>query len=158
MKFSYCSVAVLIFLAAGFIITVGCGGRKMPDGMPALRSCKLTFTQENVPLADATVFLRSVSPDFKWSVSGMTDDKGVVNVSTEGFYPGVPEGTYKVVVTKTVELENGYYSVIEKQYEDVKTTPLDLEITAKGNDKTFDLGKSVETFLRKKKSEKENGK
>jgi len=99
------------------------------------------------------VILRSTSPDFKWNVSGKTDEKGVAAINTDGFYPGVPEGTYKVVVTKIVEKETSFVSPVEKQYDSETTTPLEIEITAKNNDKTFELGQPVEVFISKKRKD-----
>jgi len=139
-----------VFLVCCTIFSAGCGGsgqRAKPKDMPPLFPCTLTFTQEEVPLAEASVILHS---DSKWAVSGKTDEKGEVKLVTNGFYNGAPAGTYKITVTKFIVVEDETTGatikrtdVIGKQFQSAQTTPFEIEIGKGGNDKAFDVGKAV---------------
>lgn len=144
-------IVVIMSFAVLLILHTGCGGRKKPDGMPALYPCKLTFTQENAPLTDALVTFHSSEPGFQWTITGKTDPTGAVQFNTDGFYAGVPEGKYKITVNKTGETATHYVNVVDKKFDSVATTTLDIEIKKKGNDQTFDVGKAAETVISRKK-------
>jgi hypothetical protein len=133
---------------------IGCGGVKTPDGMPELFPCEIIVTQEGQPLADAIVTVQSV--DSSWNATGGTDGNGKAVLFTQGKYPGVPAGKYKVIINKTVAekepstfegkpatVEIGYY-FIEEKYRDAQTSPLEIEITSTG-ERSFhlDAGKTV---------------
>ena len=140
----------LSILLGCVLLFAGCGGsgqRAKPKDLPNLYPCVLTFTQEGVPLAEANIILHS---DSKWSVGGLTNDKGEVNLVTNGFYDGVPEGTYKITVHKIVAVMNEttdnvakQTDVIENNYKMETTTPLEITIGKSDNNKTFDAGKAV---------------
>lgn len=154
----------IFFLSVLMLSLVGCGGVKKPAGMPALHPTTLTLTQEGTPLAGATVTLVSQNKAVsQWQSGGATDAKGVIRIKTSGF-DGAPEGTFKVVVTKT-ETEGTAtvtqssdeagakpsvsgggqksYEVVEKEYRSAVTTKLTLEVKAGKNAETFDVGKAV---------------
>ena len=87
----------ICLLSFGFVW--GCGP-KLPDGMPKLYPVTLKVTQEGTPLEGATVVLAGGAD--VWTATGITDAQGLTILHTEGRYPGVPEGTFKVSVTKTI--------------------------------------------------------
>jgi hypothetical protein len=130
----------------------GCNSRQQPDDLPPLRSCLLVVTQNNVPLAGADIALISDQMDFKWNVGGTTDEKGRLIVKTNGFYSGVPEGTYKITIQKrgTKPAKAGYYYIVsnvDKQYHSPDSTPLTININRNGNNRTIDVGESTEVIL-----------
>ncbi len=165
----YPLIAVFVFYT---LIMIGCNsGKKLPEGMPPLKPCELTFTQGGSPLQDAIV---SLYPDTGTSqqliFGGKTDATGKAVIFTNGKYEGVPEGGYKIVVSKKETEESkfgppltsddpGYdewiakaskeqlstFSFVEKQYTDFKSTP--LKISVPGDVTTFDAGKAVKIKL-----------
>lgn len=91
-----------IFLCAFafvFLVTFGCGS-DLPKGMPKLQPVKVTVTYDNgKPLANAMVtFLNTDNTLLRWNSTGTTGNDGVATLNTQGSYPGVPMGTYKVVI------------------------------------------------------------
>lgn len=127
----------------------------------------LTITQEGVPLADALVSL--VDPNIPFSVGGTTDTNGTVVLYTHGKHKGAPLGKYKVCLVKTEsdpvppapsmsapEFEAYQkerqknppktYSLVEKQYTQTETTPLELDISG-AMTKTLDAGKAIKDVL-----------
>ncbi|MDO5553264.1 MAG: hypothetical protein Q4G68_05845 [Planctomycetia bacterium] len=98
------SNAVILFTS--LLICSGCGNLNQPEGFPKTASFTLTVTKGGTPLADAdvTLFLESGANII---VGGKTDANGVANLTTvQGSYRevGVPEGTFKVVVNKAVDV------------------------------------------------------
>ncbi|MDR1270918.1 MAG: carboxypeptidase-like regulatory domain-containing protein [Planctomycetaceae bacterium] len=69
-------------------------------GMPKRYPASLTVIQDGKPLADAQVVLINIDPNSNWSGGGNTDKNGVVQLRTLGQFNGIPEGTYKVGVSK----------------------------------------------------------
>ena len=153
----------ILFSCALILLFVGCGGDGRPDGMPALHATALTFTQGNTPLADASVTL---SPDdaslSQWSIGGVTNNRGVVTIQTNGFN-GAPAGTFRITVNKTetegeaaprtepvdndapfVETSNiRSFQVVAAEHRSLATTQLTVEITPGRNAQTIDLGPAV---------------
>jgi len=161
---------LLLLISISLSCLVGCRfGRERPKDMPRLYPVRLTIIQEGVPLEEATVTLRSKIPGFRWSVSGITDSKGEVELVTNGFFPGVPEGEYKILVEKTIRIgppnpdlrempadelerskifrkiakESKIMIVVDPQYKNEASTPLEIGITKSNNGQTFDVGKPV---------------
>ena len=135
-----------LFFAALF---VGCGAKDdgKPADMPPLFPATLTFTQEGAALDGATIILHS---DSKWSVRGRTDNQGKVQLSTNGYYDGVPEGSYKITVQKiagTLDPATGELvrqtDVIDPALQRPETTTLEIDIVKGNNDKAFDVGKAA---------------
>jgi len=131
------------------ILFAGCGGggRAKPKDMPPLYQGTLTFVQDGVPLDEASIILHS---DSKWSVGGKTNEKGALKLTTNGYYDGAPEGTYKITVRKIVAVVNEATGtvtkktdVIENQFKRENTTPLEVEIGKKDNNQTIEVGKAV---------------
>ncbi len=151
------SAALASLLIAAVALSFGCS-RKTPDGMPKLVDCQVTVTQGNAPLADATVSFSA--DDMKWSISGTTDASGVAKIYTHGDYPGCPEGTFKVTVSKTVVEDNAEeitsasqmitsvaYECVDKQYSSRETTPLTITVSGKTSE-TFDVGEAVHEAIK----------
>ena len=154
--FSLCLIVSLVLLA-------GCG-QKMPDGMPKLYHVTIIVTQENKPLADALVSLRSVdtAATGTWTIGGRTDTNGSVELFTEGFR-GAPLGKFKVVLIKQVTegmeaLETALnsrgdvaaaqkgvkiWSMVKEEYNNQSQTPLEVEITAGAKTLELDAGHAV---------------
>jgi hypothetical protein len=153
------------------IVTLfGCSHKSVPDGFPKLVAVTLTLTQEGAPLSGAIVTL--IDPNVQFSVGGTTDDKGAVVLYTHGKHKGAPLGKYKVRIVKTEsdpsppglstpstfsgpefeawQKENANrpqpktYTLVEKQYTQAETTPLELEING-AMTQTLDVGKAVKT-------------
>lgn len=159
---SMMSLPAFVFL----LVVTGCGGgTPRPEGMPALHPTTLSFTQNNAPLVGATVTLYPQASEMqRWGAGGITNEQGSVVFYTLGQYPGVPAGQYKIVVNKTdrdpttfvgefteerqdeyekAEAKRKSYRLVERDYSDPAKTPLEIEITAGKNEKTFDVGKAV---------------
>jgi hypothetical protein len=137
--------------------------------LPKLTPCTLTFTQEGQPLDGAMVTLNPTDSS-KWYPSGITNEKGSVELYTNGKYKGAPQGNYKAVVKKVYtepsklgtpieEGSPGYeewqqkvakekrhsWSVVEKKFTDVNTTTLEVVIPATTT--VFDLGKPAKDIF-----------
>ncbi|MDR1268731.1 MAG: hypothetical protein LBK82_04335 [Planctomycetaceae bacterium] len=148
------------FIFCLIVILSGCGDSSRPQDLPDLQPCTLTFTQNDQELSDAFVMFYPVdSGNTKWVIAGNTDTNGNVVLKTHGKFPGVPVGEYKIVVTKTEQVQDeqqtsggknkipspkvDIYYLIDKVYTDVSTTPLTINIKNGKNIQTFDLGKPI---------------
>jgi hypothetical protein len=89
---------LIAFLLLCFV--AGCGGERLPPGMPKLYPAAITVTQDGKPLEGANIVLFNIDSDAKWSAGGVTDQDGVLKLRTMGRYAGAPAGTYKVSVSK----------------------------------------------------------
>ncbi|MDR3108453.1 MAG: hypothetical protein LBU65_02025 [Planctomycetaceae bacterium] len=147
------------------IVTVaGCGGPLKPDGFPPLYPVSLVVTQDGKPSKKMTVQLISTDPSSTWAIGGQTDDNGKAKIVTHGQFDGVPLGKYKVVLNK-IEMVNfdeymaakerrdeaaaskidvKQFSCVEKQYNTVGTTPLEIEVTKSSKVIEIDAGPVVQ--------------
>ena len=98
-----------------FIITLlavctfsGCGKEQRPVGFPPLYPCQITIIQGEQPLEGAMVRLMSESSKSEWITSGNTNSSGLAQLVTHAKFSGAPEGTFKVLVSKT-EMEPSKY-------------------------------------------------
>jgi hypothetical protein len=146
-----------------FIFLSGCGGPPRPAGLPPLHPCTVTLKQDGKPLSGAMTIFYSSDPAFQWSSGGISDANGTVKVMTHSQFPGVPVGEYKMTVLKMERFQERppqpipggdgtimtpgspvtVYRLVEKQYSDVKTTPLLVIIKQGKNHFDFDAGKPV---------------
>lgn len=134
-----------VSLAIGLVIGIaGCQDIPKPADLPELFSVTVLVMQDSAPLSRATVLLSS--PDFRWSVGGVTDANGLAVLWTSGRYRGVPAGSYRVTVTKdeVVEKPNPHHrpevdnmpvlsrlvQTVEPRYRRPDTTSLELVISA----------------------------
>ena len=109
-------------------------------------------------MSDVSVRLVLDTPS-EWPVSSVTNDSGTAILVTYGQFPGAPEGTYKVVLSKTVyeEIEAAtdeyssaavdVYSVIAAEYTEAETTPLTMTIKRGRNTQSFELGEPVRVLV-----------
>ena len=142
---------VFLSLLLGLVMS-GCS-QKLPEGMPKLYPCTVTFVQGAEPLQDATIDLLLQEGDTKWNISATTDEEGRAVFMTHGRYKGAPEGKYKVVITKretggkTAKGFTRVYSLIDKKYTNPATTTLEVEVKEKMDDDTkIDLGAPVKKY------------
>ena len=135
----------------------GCGGQKLPDGMPKLTSVVLTVKQDGAPLEGAVVGLLPLDPaNSRWNAGGVTDKNGQAKIRTLAQYDGAVPGKYKVTVVKTfveplpeglTEAERRNYKgpppveSVHKNYAQKNTTPLDLEVGSSAVSETFEVEK-----------------
>lgn len=77
----------------------GCRKQEIPDGIPPLFPFEVVITQEGTPLADAVVIM--FSDTVPYMISGRTDAEGKAVMVTQD-HSGVPEGEFKVSVSKEV--------------------------------------------------------
>ena len=157
-------------LCAVVLFVAGCNGEKRPAGMPALHKTKLTFTQGGAPLADAKITLfADNAANTQWTSGGVTDSTGAIQLKTLGKFDGVPEGTYKITVTKTetegtaeaVEVSDNVgkkpaassggaksYYLVDSKHRSAATTDFVLEVKpGTANDKAFDLGPAFRELI-----------
>jgi len=150
--------------ALGFALTLGCGGKKKPDGLPKLVPLSVKVIQDGQPLAEASVSLVSDKQELlRWPSGGITGADGVAVITTYGF-EGAPEGSFKVVVTKS-EITGGaqtqedamkamtgeaqvegeqHFSLVADEYGSASTTPLTIDVSGSNKEiKEFDVGEAV---------------
>ena len=157
MIFSLCSLVSLVFVS-------GCGGQKLPDGMPNLYPTTITLTVDGKPFTGGLITLVPVSGTLQWQVAAPTDERGKAVIRTHGEYIGAPEGEMKVCVsairneegpTAATPRPNDYgegiawdaavlkeretFLVAGKEYGDAATTPLTMTIKKGKNEATFDV-------------------
>lgn len=125
----------------------GCHGEPVPEGLPKLFPCELTFEQEGKPLVGAVVMLTSKNKPCPWSVGGTTDENGTAIIRTHGKFVGAPEGTFIVTVNKE-ELEDlpedsnkrpMVYSLVDSQYTTSDESTLEVVVSAKTIE-NYDIG------------------
>lgn len=152
------SVLLVLFC----ILASACGSSKTPDGMPSLIQCTVIITQDGKPLHNANVSFLPEDSSSKWNASGSTDTSGKALMYTWSVHKGVAAGKYKVTVRK-VETEKlppapsgstqpsrspDSFSLIEKQYGNVESTPLMVEIAKGTKEITLDVGEPVKELLK----------
>jgi hypothetical protein len=148
----------------------GCGGTKLPDGIPKPYPVTITITQEGKGLEEVFVTLVSDDPVIgQWTASGISDSSGKAVIHTWGKYPGVVPGKYNIVLLKRevqaryknipdpkVDRE-GYeratrqypiqpkdtWDLIDPKYSDQNTTPETIEVLKKKNNRTIEVGAAV---------------
>ena len=134
----------------------GCSGELEPEGMPKRHPTVIQFTQAGQPCDGASVRLHPETPN-NWAVGGSTDASGTVELKTYGKYPGVPEGKYKIIISKNERETVGaapasmyevqqdeVYDLIDPVYSTPSGTPLSIEVKpGKNSFGPFDLGEKV---------------
>ncbi|MDR0610085.1 MAG: hypothetical protein LBG58_08250 [Planctomycetaceae bacterium] len=134
-------IVLFIFFGCHFVPAV-------PDGFPKnLYPCKLTILQNGTPLQGARVALVHQDENQKnWGISGISDTEGVVQLYTYGKWQGAPKGKFKVTIVKHLvegpENKEITYTLINEQFAEPETTPLELEIKGKTT-QTFDVGAAI---------------
>jgi hypothetical protein len=158
-----------ILFSAVTLFAFGCG-EKLPPDLPKLHPTILTVVQEGKTLDNATVQLIPKDKNSKWSATGVTDASGKVEFYTHGKYKGVPKGTYRVVVQKTLTEEPKYagqsqppegvsyekwqqmlasdkpksYNVVDLNYGSRDSSPLEITVgSGSGKEQQVDVGKAI---------------
>jgi len=144
-------------LLATILFVWGCSGQKPPPDLPKLYPIVLEFTQKKQPLADASVTIIPTGADTRWFSGGNTDSQGRLAPKTHGKYPGLAEGEYRILVSKTEadpasikrtsknEEETQYYDyyhLADPKYSGISSTPLTIKVQGKESF-TFELGAPV---------------
>ena len=88
---------------AAFVLAALFAGcfQKLPPDLPKLYPCEVQVLMKGEPLADA--FVGFAPDEGKWSAMGTTDEKGTTMLKTNFQYEGVPQGSYKIIITKIIE-------------------------------------------------------
>lgn len=139
-----------------FVLT-GCGGQKLPEGIPKLTPAVLTITQDGAPLEGAVVSLIPMDPgNSRWNAGGVTGKDGKAKIRTHAQYDGVAAGKYRVTVVKTfveplppglTEAQRRSYKgpppveYVNKKYADRLKTPLEVEVGDSPLSESFEVEK-----------------
>lgn len=153
------------YLSVIFVATIflGCSRSNLPKDIPKLYSVTIMLTQENIPLANASVFLYPTNGT-KWNAGGTTGANGKVELWTHGKYYGVSEGRYKIIVNKyevgpekpnaeRIFNKTGNYpmpdsfSFIDIKYTNLNETPLEITVAKNKRIFSFDLGPAVRVLI-----------
>lgn len=156
---------VLMIISAAAVFICGCQGEKRPRNFPPLVPCSITITQNNTPLADASVELYSKGESCPWPITGTTDAEGKAIMVTYGKYKGAPKGTFTVVVEKKqIENEEEYkkaydengrpttnkkfnvISFVDPKFRTRESSSLEIKIEGK-TEQTIDVGAPVKVVV-----------
>ena len=150
----YCAFVIFSVL---LICSAGCGPKR-PAGMPELYPCTITLTEGDKPATGVSIQLVSKGAPCEWMVGAQTDANGVAAIMTYGQYNGAPEGTFAVVLDKTVTEgvdQNAdvqkkpvkIYTMVDPKYKNAETSPLEIKIEGKKTDQKFELGPPVKKLI-----------
>jgi hypothetical protein len=142
-------------------LLTGCSSPK-PDGMPQLYPVEVTVIGEGRPIADVMVTLMPIDSNSRWASGGETNTLGVAVLKTQGVYAGAATGKYKVCISK-IEIDpivpvgpdetpppvNSYH-LIDPKFFNIETAQ-EVEVTAKKNTWTINVGKPVRKLIETKK-------
>lgn len=149
---------MFIALAAA---TAGCGVvRKKPANLPPLIPLAVTVLQQGIPVPDAFVRLLPIDASMPWSCGATTDANGVATIKTIGEFTGVPEGAYKVLITKletpkttgndplnlsvpSRRQRTESVNLIDPRYGLPNVTPLEVHVAKGSPAASFDVGPPV---------------
>ena len=170
MKLTKLLVAAPALLA--LVAAFGCGGEKLPAGMPKPQSTTITLTLDGKGLADASGTMIPADGG-QYAAVGTTDANGVAEMKTDGQFKGAVPGEYKIIVGAKDEIDYGElgppptgdpaalekwnidveksggmaqfkrYSLVSTEFTDVENTPLTITVKDGKNAETFDLGASA---------------
>ena len=157
-------------LLLGTLCFAGCGGEKVPDGMPELFDFTVVVTQDGKPLDGAMVILEDPKGKISYGVTAITDSSGKAKMTT-GQWNGAPAGEYNVAVRKDVGTESKYGNVepstdtaraqwranrkseyrpthrfVDDQFRDAATSGLTVSITGAG-EATVDVSPAVDNVI-----------
>ena len=159
---------LFVFILGLFMI--GCGGGNVPKDFPKTLPFTVTVVNAGKPIEGVNIRL-STTTSVNWTAAGVTDASGNAELQTvSGSYArkGVPEGSYKVILTKPVEIDtsvlgpvpdledvaaqtayNAKADELRKKmavevpavYSQDRTTPASIEVAKGKNQETIDVGK-----------------
>ena len=154
---------ILLILIAMVLPIAGCGGEKLPPGMPTPVPCEIVVMQEGQPLEGAMVRLLPADGG-SWDAIGRTDASGKAVVYVMDKYKGAIPGKYKVIVNKIEQDDPGpvlsteeyqalvaqgrntsvaSFYLVEEQYRNSSKTTLEIEVVKGTPVYTVDIGKAV---------------
>ena len=154
------NLQIFFVLTAVLLPLTGCGGTKLPPGMPPPVPCEVVVTQEGTPLEGAVVKLQPVD-NSDWVAVGRTDESGKAVVYTMDQYKGAVAGKYRVIVSKTETEEaktvlsaaeaeaKGHdtslasFYLVDTKYGMASSTTLEIEVVKGTPSYTVDVGKAV---------------
>jgi hypothetical protein len=141
----------LFILTISFLLLsmIGCGGKSRPENMPALQPCTVKVVMAGTPVEGAIV---SFSPESgQWFGNAITDSTGTAKILTQGKFAGIPQGTYKILISKSVssnpnwirqseeEQEPPTIHHIDLKFSDTVKTPLSCEVKEGNNHFDFEV-------------------
>lgn len=100
-------ISLFATLLLGVACWVGCGGEKIPDGMPELFDFTVIVMQDGKPVDGAMVIMEDPMSKIPYGVTAIAGSDGKAKLTT-GQFKGAPAGEYNVAVTKDVETESQY--------------------------------------------------
>lgn len=119
---------------------IGCQ-QDLPSDLPKLYSCKVTVSIDGTPTEGVAVTF-SPSDGAKWPAMGTTGPDGSVSLTTNGRFPGVAAGQYKIILYKdSVEVVGETVKetlLIGQSYTSAATTPLEYTMETKASTVEFD--------------------
>jgi len=158
---------VLSVCAIGLFV-VGCSDANVPKDFPKTLPFTITVVNDGKPIEKVIIRLASTTST-NWTASGLTNASGVAEMqTTSGSYSrkGVPEGNYKVVLHKPLEVDpallgpvpedlagqvvyNAKVKELQSQmtpeippvYSEDRTTPASIEVAKGKKQETIDVGK-----------------
>ena len=169
MFFRFTNLFVFI-LSMSVLSMIGCGGANVPKDFPATIPFTITIANGGKPIEGVNIRL-STTMTTNWTVAGSTDASGAAVMQTiSGSYAqkGVPEGSYKVIMTKpsevdlsslgpvpdmedavalaaynakAEELRSKMPQEVPSVYSQERTTPVTLEVAKGKSQETIDVGK-----------------
>ena len=168
---------LMLFLLIGIVVCMpACSrGPKKPAGMPKLCPTEVTVNSKSGPVADAIVSLVPADGSrAQWGSGARTNAQGVARIKTHGQFDGVPEGKYKILITKTVTegaapppmgtdeesqrvydeyMKSGskqkFIKVIDAAFASAKTTKLTMDVSnQKLNATAVDVGEQVKEEMK----------
>ena len=165
---------ILLALTLVLCVLSGCQGEKRPDGLPELFPCVITIIQGGQPLEGADIRLVPEDRQLGWTSNGKTDASGKAKISTHTGFAGAPAGTFKVLVSKMemspsqvpeitkdaspaerAEYANKIsaekrirYTLVKREFDDVKATPHSITIAIGKNEATFDVGEAIKEEMK----------
>lgn len=165
-----------LLLSALLVSAIGCA-EKTPADMPKLYPVKVEIKQGNAPVEGAVVTLSGgANPNWP-AVGTTNAKGVVDTFYTNALYKGVPEGKFKMTVRKTEKVykddpatippkptdpQEAYawrtkyvdnapppdlYDLINQDYLDNATSPVELEVKPGKNQFSFDVGAPVRILL-----------
>jgi hypothetical protein len=139
------------------ILVAGCGDSAQPRDLPKLYPCTVVIMQDGKPLEGAGIEAIPVDAAIKkYQGGGLTDASGKAVLATYG-YVGLPEGTFRITVSKNVEdtakvtdphTMPPSYRTVEEKFSTSATTPFEITVKPGGATETFDVGKAIRKLIK----------
>lgn len=158
-----------LILLMTFLVALGCTqGPTRPADMPPLYPCQIKVIQDGKPLEGAKVHLTADGASVRFTTAGVADKNGIAVIKTDIDWAGVPEGKFKVCVSKLLipeadasqempkdpaeqlayrkkleDQSSPTKSVVDKKFLRPHTTPITIDVNKSGVNETVDVGAAV---------------